>query len=105
MTDVTSDKSAVSSGDLLSDLVGDLSLLFSVALSETRASSISFLALLISFSMPSNFSRQGTSRPPCGKSPEYCLLPVTVQVIVPPRRRKIWQIILMKSFWVHAQLY
>ena len=49
MTDVTSDKSAVSSGDLLSDLVGDLSLLFSVALSQTRASSISFLALFFKF--------------------------------------------------------
>ena len=47
---------------------------------------ISLTSFLISLASPLNNSRQGISTPPCGKSVEYFLLPVTWQFITPPLR-------------------
>ena len=46
-----------------------------------------FFSFNISFGVTLNRSEHGTSRPPCGRSAEYLLWPVTVQVILPLRRR------------------
>ena len=41
-------------------------------------------SFLISLVCPLNNSKQGISKPPCGRSDEYLRLPVGLQVIDPP---------------------
>ena len=45
---------------------------------------IDFFILRTNFSWPRKMKVQGISRPPCAKSEEYLLLPVTTQVMSPP---------------------
>ena len=42
--------------------------------------------------IPLNVSTQGISNPPCGRSAEYLLGPVTLHVMVPPRCKNDEQI-------------
>ena len=49
---------------------------------------IHYLSFPISFALPFNSKLHGISSPPCGRSVEYFLLPVTVQYIVPPLLKK-----------------
>ena len=47
-----------------------------------------FFSFWISLGVALNSKEQGTSSPPWGRSTEYLLPPVTMQDIVPPRRKK-----------------
>ena len=55
-----------------------------------RASNV--LTFWTSFDLPVNFSLQGISNPPYGRSKEYLLPPVGVQTIAPPLARNSEQI-------------
>jgi len=46
-----------------------------------------FLNLRVPLSVALKSRKQGTSSPPCARSAEYFLRPVTVHSIVPPRRK------------------
>ena len=50
------------------------------------------LTFLTSFDLPVNFSLQGISDPPCGRSEEYILPPVGIQTIAPPLAKNSKQI-------------
>ena len=46
------------------------------------------LTLAVSFTGPLKINLQGNSNPPCGRSDEYRLAPVTSHIIFPPRCKK-----------------
>ena len=50
------------------------------------------LTFSTSFDLPVNANLQGISNPPCGRSEEYLLPPIGVQVIVPPLAKNREQI-------------